>query len=253
MEISLFLFSTWLLTLPLQPSSLQLLHSVNRRRRDFPHHAKNRAHFEGGEKLKTENHLTNLETMSRCYDNVVRFCNNFWSWNQNLISRTNSYRNSTLSSPWKKIFSIINRACKVKEEGDVSEHWKKMNIIKIQLDNPTLNFLSLSLLASYTHCDSRIKNISRYIQRKCTCQRKKKRCYCFRPGKEMESDFTHNIWVSIELDWTDNSLSSAPSFRSLIYVRSQRELVILEILDGMEVRLACWLDRADRMCWSGAR
>lgn len=93
-----------------------------------------------------------------------------------------------------------------------------MNIIKIQFDNPTLNllysllfFLPLSLLCHrYTRTSNPTEKkklfVEKKIQRKCTCQRKKKRCYCFRPDRNenwLFSRYSTGWKCGLHADWTE--------------------------------------------------
>lgn len=93
-----------------------------------------------------------------------------------------------------------------------------MNIIKIQFDNPTLNLLysllfspfisALPSLHSNLEPNRKKKFIRRKkkIQRKCTCQRKKKRCYCFRPDRNenwLFSRYSTGWKCGLHADWTE--------------------------------------------------
>jgi hypothetical protein len=94
-----------------------------------------------------------------------------------------------------------------------------MNIIKIQFDNPTLNllyslfsfYLSFCLYLPSLHSNPKKKKknyfrLKRKIQRKCTCQRKKKRCYCFRPDRNenwLFSRYSTGWKCGLHADWTE--------------------------------------------------
>lgn len=83
---------------------------------------------------------------------------------------------------------------------------------------------------------------STYSQRKCTCQRKKKRCYCFRPNRNenwLFSRYSTGWKCGLHADWTEltgiyvafNAMwGSGTSFYPQKYFRSNNNITLFCII-----------------------